>query len=475
MNRSYLISILLMIAMVVSIPVFSASYTSGGITFYSPVANNEVYHSGQQLILNASTGEPNVPVTIYVEYNGKYVYVNPAAHTNAQGYIYADLGTFGTGSLTSPGTYTIIVSTSGTPPETGTINVVYIPAEATINVEVLNNQNLPVSGATVYLYNVTNGVHTLISQNTTNPSGVATFHVISYNFTQTFEVEASASGYVSSSANVSVIGNQTVNVVIHLYPAILTIVPLYVIQNNSIVDAGTMQSPLQSVVVTQGLPASMIVAVMFAGKPVTNATLSVSSALPSQIKIVSYSPITSGKYAGDYNITFVAAVENYTSVPYEVDLDINATYITYTQSSYVEVQAYYNALTYIHTTLTQLQNEINIVSQDVAALNKSITSLNTTLTSLSQSITTINNDINTLNTELKSVNQTATGLSGTVTKLQSEINSLNGTVGSLSSQVSSLNSKVDGILPLVYGGIIAGIIGLIVAIIAIILVYRKIS
>jgi prefoldin subunit 5 len=457
--------------------VFNAAYTSNGITFYSPSTNGQVYHYGQTLYLNASAGSQyaNQPVTITITTPSGVNVDLPPAQTNAQGFVIETLGTFGQGQLSTPGTYTIAVSVEAPSPlgtKTGVIQVVYVPAQATVTIEVLNGETgVPLSGAMVYLYNTTNGVHKLITEGTTGAAGTVTFSVVSFNFTQTFQAVAVYSGFVNNSVTFSIVGNQSVTEVIKLYPAVLSIIPIVAMQNGTVVDASNINAPLTSVVVTQGIPASIIAKVEFAGMPISNATVQASSAYPSLVKVLSVSPITSGPYAGDYNITIEAMVVNTTSAPYEVALNINASYMSLTQSVSVLVQAYYNSLAYLEL----IQTEINSLNTYIKTLNTSITSLTTSLSSLNQSITTVTNEVNTLNKDLTTVNQTASGLGGTVNSLKTSINTLATELSSLNTTVNQLKSQVNGILPLVYGGIIAGILGLIVAIIAIVLVYRKIS
>jgi hypothetical protein len=480
-NPTLITGIMLVLVAVSMATVFNAAYTSNGVTFYSPSTNGQVYHYGQTLYLNASAGSQyaNQPVTITIT-TPSGVNVNlPPAQTNAQGFVIETLGTFGQGQLSTPGTYTIAVSVEAPSPlgtKTGVIQVVYVPAQATVTIEVLNGETgVPLSGAMVYLYNTTNGVHKLITEGTTGAAGTVTFSVISFNFTQTFQAVAVYSGFVNNSVTFSIVGNQSVTEVIKLYPAVLSIIPIIVMQNGTVVDAGNINAPLTSVVVTQGIPASIIAKVEFAGMPISNATVQASSAYPSLVKVLSVSPITSGPYAGDYNITIEAMVVNTTSAPYEVALSINASYMSLTQSVSVSVQAYYNSLAYLQHSIELIQTEINLLNTDIETLNTSINSLTISLSSLNQSITTVTKEVNTLNQELTTVNQTASGLSGTVNSLKTSLDTLSTDLSSLNTTVNQLKSQVNGILPLVYGGIIAGILGLIVAIIAIVLVYRKIS
>ena len=480
-NPTLITGIMLVLVAVSMATVFNAAYTSNGVTFYSPSTNGQVYHYGQTLYLNASAGSQyaNQPVTITITTPSGVNVDLPPAQTNAQGFVIETLGTFGQGQLSTPGTYTIAVSVQAPSPlgtKTGVIQVVYVPAQATVTIEVLNGETgVPLSGAMVYLYNTTNGVHKLITEGTTGAAGTVTFSVISFNITQTFQAVAVYSGFVNNSVTFSIVGNQSVTEVIKLYPAVLSIIPFMVMQNGTVVDAGNINVPLTSVVLTQGIPASIIAKVEFAGMPISNATVQASSAYPSLVKVLSVSPITSGPYAGDYNITIEAMVVNTTSAPYEVALSINASYMSLTQSVSVLVQAYYNSLAYLQHYIELIQTEINLLNTEIKTLNTSITSLTTSLSSLNQSITTVTNEVNTLNKDLTTVNQTASGLSGTVNSLQTSINTLSTELSSLNTTVNQLKSQVNGILPLVYGGIIAGILGLIVAIIAIVLVYRKIS
>ncbi|MEJ2779796.1 hypothetical protein WIW89_02535 [Stygiolobus sp. CP850M] len=480
-NPILITGIMLVLVAVSMATVFNAAYTSNGITFYSPSTNGQVYHSGQTLYLNASAGSQyaNQPVTITITTPSGVNVDLPPTQTNAQGFVIENLGTFGQGQLSTPGTYTIAVSVEAPSPlgtKTGVIQVVYVPAQASVTIEVLNGETgVPLSGAMVYLYNTTNGIHKLITEGTTGASGTVTLSVISFNFTQTFQAVAMYSGFVNNSVTFSIVGNQSVTEVIKLYPAVLSIIPFMVMQNGTVVDASNINAPLTSVVVTQGIPASIIAKVEFAGMPISNATVQASSAYPSLVKVLSVSPITSGTYAGDYNITIEAMVVNTTSAPYEVVLSINASYMSLTQSVSVSVQAYYNTLAYLQHYIELIQTEINLLNTDIKTLNTSINSLTTSLSSLNQSITTVTKEVNTLNQELTTANQTASGLSGTVNSLKTSLNTLATELSSLNTTVNQLKSQVNGILPLVYGGIIAGVLGLIVAIIAIVLVYRKIS
>ncbi|MFP3202425.1 MAG: hypothetical protein RXR43_09330 [Sulfolobus sp.] len=455
--RSLLIT--LIIGSLILASILSAQVNVNGIVFYSPVPN-EVFHYGQPLVLNISTGIPNATVTVYVDYGTTEIYFNNY-QANAQGNLAVTLFTFGTGAASKPGTYTVLVDVnSGV--KSAAVTVKYLPAIATIIVDVTNGETgLPFAGVNVTLYNITSGVMQYIASQTTNVNGQVQFSVVSFNFTQTFKVVASYPGYESTSAQVSIVGNETKTVSLTLYPAVLTILPYVVYQNGTAIDS---PNPVgySSVVVVEGLPASMLVQVMFAGKPITNATLYVSTTSP-EFQNLQYSLITTGPFAGYYNISFLPQVNSlypaYTGV-----INITAVYSGLTKTVFVTVTANYptsRVLSYLNGSILELETEFNQLSTEIHNLETEVQSINSTFSSITSEINTLKNEINTI--------------SGQISSLNSNITSLRDSISSLNSTVSSLSSELNSIKPLVYGGIIAGIIGLIVAIVAIVLVYRKIS
>ena len=253
-----------------------------------------------------------------------------------------------------------------------------------------------------------------------------------------------------------------------LYPAVLTIMPYVVFQNGTAIDS---PNPVgySSVYVVEGLTASMLVQVMFAGKLITNATLYVSTT-SSELQNLHYSLITTGPFANYYNISFLPQVNSlypeYTGV-----INITAVYSGLTKTVFVTVTASYptpSAIYYLNNSILKLEAEFNQLSTEISNLETEVQSINSTLSSITSQISTLNNEITTLNHEISTIN-------GTIGSLNSNITSLKDSISSLSGTVSSLSSELNSIKPLVYGGIIAGIIGLIVAIVAIVLVYRKIS
>ena len=457
--RSLLIT--LIIGSLILASILSAQVNVNGIVFYSPVPN-EVFHYGQPLVLNISTGIPNATVTVYVDYGTTQIYFNNY-QANAQGNLAVTLFTFGTGAASKPGTYTVLVDVnSGV--KSAAVTVKYLPAIATIIVDVTNGETgLPFAGVNVTLYNITSGVMQYIASQTTNVNGQVQFSVVSLSstFNQTFKVVASYPGYVSASTQVSIVGNETKTVSLTLYPAVIAVKTTEVIQNGTAIDS---PNPVgySSVVVVEGLPASMLVQVIFAGKPITNATLYVSTTSP-EFQNLQYSLITTGPFAGYYNISFLPQVNSlypaYTGV-----INITAVYNGLTKTVFVTVTANYptsRVISYLNSSILELETEVNQLSTEIHNLETEVQSINSTFSSITSEINTLKNEINTIN--------------GQISSLNSNITSLRDSISSLNSTVSSLTSELNSIKPLVYGGIIAGIIGLIVAIVAIVLVYRKIS
>ncbi|BAB67303.1 carboxypeptidase-like regulatory domain-containing protein [Sulfurisphaera tokodaii] len=467
MNMRFVIGLVLSIIVLgFSVPLATASTS---LVVISPT-QGEVFHYGQPLVVTFKYA-PGATVAIYVlTPSGANIPVTSGA-TNSSGYFSQEIWVWGSSSENSQvGAYTIEIEVNGGQAATS-VTVYYKPYTATLNVLVENEQGIPIQGATVSVYNVTSGLHELIATATTNPSGIATIQVLAFNFTENLEVVASMPGYVNASQTVSVKGNQTISLTLKLYPAVVTVLAVAEMQNGKII------APLNSIgytslTGTEGDEITVLLEVQFGGMMVTNATVTATVSTPSGVTTMTATPITSGPYAGYYNVTFMLPVLNTT---YEALVTANATYSGITGTISVPIQVQVNYTSVISTYVTQLTREIETVNQtvytlmnEIKSLNASISQLSTTLSSTTTEITTLENDIKTLESSLSSVNSTVSSLSSTVSSLSSEVSSLN-------TQVSNLNSKLNGITPLVYGGLIAGIIGLIVAIIAIVLVYRKIS
>ena len=445
--------------------------------------NGQTFYYGQQLVLVAEY-VPGAVATIYLVH-GTTAIPEGTFEFNSSGYLTVDLGTFGSGNLAQYGTYVIEVEVSSPQFAAAAVTVYYVPFIGTIIAQVQNPQQVPIAGATVYLYNTTAGVHTLVATATTNSSGIAVFHVTSYNFTQTFEVVASMPGYLNASSTVSIYENQTATVTLTLYPAVLNVYVVAAMQNG-VLTAPVNPSGYTYLVATQGANVTVFIETLFAGMQITNATVYVTLLTPTAPTPYLAIPITSGPFAGYYAVSFKLPPSN---VPYDAVLNITATYQSLTSTIYVtiEAQVNYTALaehyiSELNAEIESVNNTVHVLMAEISALNASLSSLKSELStatseisSLQSSISSLQSTVNSLQSSISSLNSTVSSLSGTVSSLSNKLSSLNATVSSLSNQVSSLNSKLNSITPLVYGGLIAGIIGLIIAIVAIVLVYRKIS
>jgi len=467
MNMRFVLGIILSV-MVLSLgfSVFTTAATT--LQVISP-QNGQTYHYGQQLIVIAKY-VPNTVATVYLVHGttsipeGTYTF-------NSTGYITVNLGTFGSGNLAEPGEYTVDIDVSSPSFAATNVTVYYKPFVATIVAQVQNEQHLPVSGAMVYLYNTTAGVHSLVAMAMTNSTGLAVFQVTAFNFTQNFQVVATEAGYVNASASLSILENQTKTVVLTLVPAVLNVYVVGATQNGMVIDP-LNPAGYSELVATAGNNITVYFETMFAGMQVANATVNVMVTTPTNTSMYTATPVTSGTYKGYYMVSFMLPLMN---VSYSAVLNVTATYSSLTSSIYVPIAAQVNYTTLINHYVTSLNTEVEKLNSTVYALMSEISALNTSITTLKSELSTITSETSSLQSTVSSLNSSISSLSSTVSSLNSEVSSLNSQVSSLNSQVSSLNSKLNGITPLVYGGLIAGIIGLIIAIVAIVLVYRKIS
>ncbi|MBB5254951.1 carboxypeptidase-like regulatory domain-containing protein [Sulfurisphaera ohwakuensis] len=460
MNMRFVIGLILSIIVLgFSVPLATASTS---LVVISPT-QGEVFHFGQPLVVTFKYA-PGATVAIYVlTPSGANIPVASGA-TNSSGYFSQEIWVWGSSSENSQvGAYTIEIEVNGGQAATS-VTVYYKPYTATIKALVENEQGIPLQGATVSVYNVTSGLHELIATATTGSNGIATIQVIAFNFTENLEVVASYPGYVNASQTISVVGNQTISLTFKLYPAIVTVLAVGELQNG-IATAALNPFGYTSLTGTEGDEITVLFAVEFAGMKVTNATVTASVATPSGVTTMTATPITSGPYAGYYNVTFMLPALNTTYLAF---IDVNATYNGISGTLNVPIQAEVNYTTIFTNYVKILTQEIQSVNQTVYTLMGEIKSLNASISQLSATLSSTTTEITTLENDIKTLESSVSSLNGTVSSLSS-------TVSNLSSQVNKLNSEVSSITPLVYGGLIAGIIGLIVAIVAIVLVYRKIS
>jgi len=468
MNTRFVLGLILSI-MVLSLGLSAiVSAATSTIQVISP-QNGQTFYYGQQVVVVAKY-VPNASYSIgIINPVGTYIPITAGAF-GPNGYINVTIGKFGVYPFNLPGEYKIQIEANGGQ-GSAIVTIYYKPFVATIVAQVQNEQHLPLSGATVYLYNVTAGMHELIATETTNATGIAVFQVIAYNFTQQFQVVASMPGYVNSSATVSVYENQTKTVTLTLYPAVLNVYVVAATQNGMTI-APLNPSGYTSLVATEGSNITVYIETEFAGKPVTNATVTVIVTTPTGTSTYTATPVTSGPYAGYYMVTFMLPAMN---VSYDALMNIIATYSSLTTTIYVPIAAQVNYTALVTQYVSQLHNEIEALNSTVYVLLSEIKSLNTSISSLASELSSISSEASSLESTVSSLKSSISSLNSTVSSLSSEVSSLNSQVSSLSSQVSSLNSKLSSITPMVYAGLAAGIIGLIIAIVAIVLVYRKIS
>ena len=468
MNMRFVLGIILSI-IVISLGFSGFATAATGIQVISP-QNGQTFYYGQQLIIVAKY-IPNTVATVYLVHGttsiaeGTYTF-------NSTGYITVDLGKFGSGNLAQPGEYVIDIDVSSPSFTATNVTVYYKPFEGTIIAQVQNEQHLPLSGAMVYLYNTTAGIHSLIATAITNSTGLAVFHVTAFNFTQDFQVVATEAGYVNASASVSILENQTKTVTLTLYPAILDVYVVAATQNGMAIDP-LNPAGYTSLVATEGENVTVYIETLFAGMKITNATVEVMVTTPEgHPKVYTATPVTSGAYEGYYMVSFMLPPTN---VSYDALMNITATYSSLTTAIYVPIAAQVNYTALINSYVNTLKAEIEALNSTVSTLKSEISSLNSSISSLESELSSISSEASSLESTVKSLQSSISSLNSTVSSLHSEVSSLSSQVSSFSSQLNSLNSKLSGITPLVYGGLIAGIIGLIIAIVAIVLVYRKIS
>ena len=418
--------------------------TAGFITTASPAiqiispANGQVFHYGQQLILIAKYA-PNAVATVYLVIpNGKAI-PEGAFEFNSTGYLALNLGTFGSGNLVMPGSYSIEIEVSGE--QAAVVSFIYQPYVGTIVVEVQNSQHLPIPGATVYLYNITSGIE-LVGTEATNDSGIAVFHVVSFNTAQNFKVVASFPGYANSSSTVTITQNQTKTVLLTLYPAVLNIYVVDAEQEGLQIDPFN-PAGYTSLVAIGGENITVYIETMFANIIVPNATVVAELITPTGKSTSTATPLGNGTYKVSFNLPLL-------NVPYDALLNITAEYNSMQATATVPISVQFN-----YTVLQQhLQSQIS---------------------SLEENITKLENVTTQLNSELTKLENVTTKLEKTVSSLQEVTSLLSSEISNLNTQVSTLNKKLVQLTPFIYGALAAGIIGVILATLALVAIRRALS
>ncbi|MQL55009.1 carboxypeptidase-like regulatory domain-containing protein [Acidianus ambivalens] len=487
--------------------------SSTALTVYSPFPGEHVaLINPKELILNISVYDPIAPVnsTVGVTISGPYDIkmtsagvpvgeLNSSHMLTVTDYAFPVTLFEANGTQISafiPGQYNVTISVAGCS-ETIPIYVIS-PNEIEILVCVYSN-GVPLPGATVSIYNVTNGE--LLLTNTTNSQGLAELTVpYVYTMTNEYNVTAVKPGYQLVYKEVTVPADHITPVTVKLTtkPITFVLTPVYFQDMGVIEPAEPAQLP--------GTPEPVYVASAYMGTTFSIIINATESGMPVQGATISASYLISGKQMsstatyignGQYNLSIV--LPNST-VPYDLELVITGTYQTntYTFITLLSVQPNF------YCEIQRLQSEVSVLESEVDQLKVEIQSLNETLTlqaseiaslktylegnvsyfsmqisSLESEIKYLNSTLMTLSSELTTVNST---LTSEVNSLTSEVNSLSTQVSTLSTEVNNLNTtinndnqKISSLTTLVYGGIILGVIALIIAIVAVVLVFRKVA
>ncbi|AWR99898.1 S-layer protein SlaB [Metallosphaera hakonensis] len=387
------------------------------------VTTAPVYHPGETVFIEGTTS-PNtlVGVTIYNPL-GKAIYSN-TTESNAQGQYSLKAFTFPSqATSTLPyGTYTVNVGTqSGF---TNSTTFQFEPLTATVLVQVINPQGVPVQGAAVSASSVS-GV--------TNASGEVVLNLPSGTYTLKVVPPAP---YAPTSENITVVAPQsyTFKLTVQIQELVLTVAKA-ISPNVEL----TNLSPGTAITVVGGSTLTLMNQVTFAGAPVSTANVTA---------VYNGTTYTATYMNGYYVINITVP-----NVQYETDITVTASYsgmstsVTLPLTVNVNEQAIIEKL---NATITSLETQISSLSTEVSSLTSTVSSLSSTVSSLSHTLSTLNS--------------TVTSLSGSISTLNSEYTTLNNRVNAL----SGLSGTVDIALAV-------SIIAIIISIVVLILVFRKIS
>jgi len=413
------------------------------VTVYSP-SKGEIFHPGDQLSLLIGY-EPNASATISLLIPSKSSIPEGTLFFNNSGYLSVNLGTFGSGYLSSFGEYIIEIDI-----DSGkyaiTIPVYYQPYLEMISVKVINNYGSPIQNALVSLYNMSGIVPSVITTGYTNVSGYAIFSVNISTATQPIKITATSPGYTVGNDQITIIpkelSNNEINVELTLNPVVLNVFVVGAEQNDLYID------PLNSfgyttLVANSGENLSIFLKTTLNGIQINNSTVYVQIITPQ--KIFNETAVPSNNSL--YKITFMLPLLN---TSYEVNLIITAKYESVNTTLVLPIVAQYNNTEIIQ----QLQNQIINLDNKVNSLENDTVQLNATLTKLSNETVLLQ----------KSTNQ-----------LEKAVDSLNQEIPVINSQISQLDKKLDQITPLIYIALIVGIIGVVLAIMSLISIRRALS
>lgn len=477
--------------------------SSTALTVYSPFPGEHIaLINPKELILNISVYDPIAPEnsTVAVTISGPYGIrplsagipigqLNASHMFTAINYVFPVTLFEANGTQLSafiPGQYNVTISVAGSS-ETIPIYVIS-PNEIEFLVYVYSN-GVPLPGATVSIYNATNGQ--LLLTNTTNSQGLATL-VVPYVYTMTneYNITAVKPGYQLVYEEVTVPAYHITPVTVKLTTRPITFVLTPVcFQDMGIVEPAQPASipgapqPVYVASAFMGTDLSIIINATVSGKPVQGATI-----LGSYLTINGKQFTSTAKYIGNgqYNLTIV--LPNYT-VPYTLEIYVTGKYQTntYTFVTLVSVQPNYIAIiNNLQAEVENLNNTVTMLYNEISLLKNNITYLKMMISTLKEEISNINSTLMALHGELHKVNSTLTtkidnltselnSLSSKVSNLETQVSSVSSSLQNVNSEISSDKSKISDLTSLVYGGLILGIIALIIAIVAIVLVFRKVA
>ncbi|BCU67202.1 hypothetical protein HS7_06390 [Sulfolobales archaeon HS-7] len=425
-----------------------ATFTQNGITVYSP-APNQTFGPGAVMIISGQDGAyPNSPVTIYIEYHGIDKFL-ATAKSNGTGYFMTTF-TWPTviNSTVPPGTYTVLIIDGLASAQ---VNVTFTYTEKPVSVTVLNSQtHEPVPGANV---TVTNTELKISNSSLTGANGVAVVY-IPVNVSQasvTLQFTVSQSGYVTNTTTASFSTSlSSFSETIYLTPQVLQVKVV------SVKDNGMVEPFFQTITnqYTTGFnmstTASIEIQVLFAGVPVTNATVSVSQGTVTNLG------------GGFYNVTFTVMPANSSYIGTEVMTVSGDGLATQVEVEYSASPNLYAEISALRSEVTSLSAEISTLESELAAANTSISTLETELSSVNATVKTLESQVSTLMSEVSTLNTTVTSLQA----LKSEIATLESNITNLNSEVASLNSKIGSISTIGYVAIGVAVVGIVLAIVA---------
>ena len=331
---------------------FENSYT---ITVYTPTGTQQftlTNTSGGTYTILGQTYSPQVYGT-----NVEWAYTNTSVTLKLPQFYKAEI------TITSPtGSIQIII-----PPINRTPSSIPI---VTLNVKVLSTTGLPIQGATVTVYNVSNSQ--MINTLTTNSNGLT---LITLPQGAEVRLVVSANGYFTNSTEITLTSNTTVT--IYLEPITVSVQLVQMTVNGSPVSPTQVSTNVYKYSTVSGYPVNLVFKVTVSGMVFNNVTV---YALINGVKFsVSES---NGVYElsrvytsiGVYNVTFVAEYEGVMS---SVTLLLNVTQqpVTTTTSVKTSTTSTTTTTTSSSTSITPPTSTISVSTTTPVPLTSSTSSL----------------------------------------------------------------------------------------------------